>query len=82
MKAQSGSRSRTLLSVTLALDGDGWLKLRRGRFTPENVPAPPVQEDGKSHPHRDSTPEPSNTVQELHGSVFTTGANQFVQWLL
>jgi len=79
MKAQSDSTGRALLSVNSALDGDGWLKLRCGHFTAENEPVPPVQEAGKS---RDSTPETSNTVQELHGSVFTIDANQFFQWLL
>jgi len=82
MKAQSENRSTALLCVTSALDGDGWLELRHGRFTPENDPVPIVQEAGKSHPYRNSNPEPSNTVQELHGSVSTIGINQFVQWLL
>ena len=82
MKAQSASRGTALLSLTSAPDGHGLLKLRSGRSTPENDPVPIVQEAGKSHPHSDSTPEPSNTVQEIHNSVFTTGNNQFVQWLL
>ena len=82
MKAHSESRGTALLSLTSALHGGGWLKLRPCRFTPDNDPVPIVQEAGKSHSQRDPIPEQSNTVKALHSSVITIGTNQFVQWFL
>jgi hypothetical protein len=46
MKAQIGSRSTALPSLTSALDRGGWLTSRSGRFTPGNDPVHTVQEAG------------------------------------
>ena len=59
------------LSLTSALDGDGWSTPRPGRFTPGKDPVPIVQEAGWAPgpvwagaeslaPHRHSIPGPSS----------------------
>jgi len=47
MKFQRGSlKYSTFLSLTLALDGDGWSAPRSDRFTYGNDPVPVIQEAG------------------------------------
>jgi hypothetical protein len=45
--AQRGSRCITTLSLTSAIDGSGWSRLRSGRFISREIePVPIVQEAG------------------------------------
>jgi hypothetical protein len=45
-EGQAEQRYSSTLSLTSALHGDGWLKPRRGRFTPGKNPVPIVQVAG------------------------------------